>query len=264
VVELPYVENDGVNIYYEVEGEGAPLVLLHGLTASLNSFRYAGYTEKLRKEHQLILVDARGNGRSDKPHQPEAYRLRLFVNDTVKVLDELGVEKTHFLGYSIGGMVGLGIGVYSPDRFKSLIIGGWGMRERDSEVSIKLDQMFIEKFLEGGIDSAFAARAESLKGLPSEVFSKRKEEFYLNDPEALLAFLSVREHVGFEEILPSLELPCLIYAGEQDFLYDMAKRTADLIPNAKFISLPGLDHMGAFSHSDRVLPHVQSFLETIT
>ncbi len=116
---MPYVESDGIKIYYEVEGEGAPLMLHHGLTGSLNGFRRLGYTETLSKEHQLILIDARGHGRSDKPHQPEDYRLELFVNDAVKVLNELGVEKPHFLGYSMGGMVGLGIGVYSPDRFRS-------------------------------------------------------------------------------------------------------------------------------------------------
>ena len=260
MVDLPYVENDGINIYYEVEGEGAPLMLLHGLAGSLNGFRNLGYTEKLSKEHQLILIDARGHGRSDKPHQPEAYRLKLFVNDTLAVLDELGVEKPHFLGYSMGGMVGLGIGVYSPDRFRSLIIGGMGMRERDTEMSIKRDQVLIERF-QKGIDAMWSMRAGNLQGLPSEVVSRIKEEFYLNDPEALLAFLSVREHVGFEDLLPSLELPCLFYAGDQDILYDGAKQTAELIQNARFVSLPGLDHVGAIRHNDKVLPHVLSFIK---
>ena len=257
---MPYVESDGINIYYEVEGEGVPLMLHHGLAASLNSFRNLGYAEKLRKEHQLILIDARGHGRSDKPHQPEAYRLKLFVNDTLAVLDELGVEKPHFFGYSMGGMVGLGIGVYSPDRFRSLIIGGMGMRERHTEVSIKIDQMLIER-VKMGLDAFWAARAESLQGVPSEVLARIKEEFYLNDPEALLAFLSVREHVGFEDVLPSLELPCLFYAGDQDIWYDGAKQTAELIQNARFVSLPGLDHLGAIRHIDRVLPHVLSFIK---
>ena len=259
---MPYVESDGVKIYYEVEGEGVPLMLHHGLTQSLNGFRNLGYTEKLCKEYQLILIDARGHGRSDKPHQPEAYRLKHFVNDTLAVLDELEVEKPHFLGYSMGGMVGLGIGVYSPDRFRSLIIGGWGMRERHTEVSIKIDQMLIE-IVKMGLDAFWAARAESLQGVPSEVLARIKEEFYLNDPEALLAFLSVREQVGFEELLPSLELPCLIYAGDQDILYDDAVRTVELIPNARFVSLPGLDHLGAIRHIDKVLPHILGFIREV-
>lgn len=262
MVDLPYVESDGVNIYYEVEGEGVPLMLLHGLTQSLNGFRRLGYTEKLVKDHQLVLIDARGHGRSDKPHQPEDYRLKLFVNDAVAVLDELGVEKSHFLGYSMGGMVGLGIGVYSPDRFRSLIIGGWGMRERHTEVSIKIDQGLIER-VNVGLDAFWAMRAESLQGVPSEVVARMKEEFYLNDPEALLAFLSVREHVGFEDLLPSLELPCLIYAGDQDILYGDAVRTAELIPNARLVSLPGLDHVEGIRYSDKVLPHVLSFLKEV-
>lgn len=259
---MPYVESDGVKIYYEVEGEGVPLMLHHGAHGSLNGFRRRGYTEELSKEHQLILIDARGHGRSDKPHQPEAYRLKLFVNDAVAVLDELGVEKPHFLGYSMGGLVGLGIGVYSPDRFRSLIIGGTGIIETDDEEIIKHAQSFIEIYRKG-IDALFSLHTGSLKGLPSEELARRKEEFYLNDPEALIAFRSVREQVGFEELLPSLELPCLFYAGDQDFLHDEAKRTAELIPNARFVSLPGLDHMGGWRHSDQVLPHVLGFLKEV-
>jgi pimeloyl-ACP methyl ester carboxylesterase len=114
-----------------------------------------------------------------------------------------------------------------------------------------------------GIDAMWSVRAGSLQGLPSEVVSRIKEEFYLNDSEALLAFLSVREHVSFEDLLPSLELPCLIYAGDQDYLYDKAKQTAELIQSARFVSLPGLDHIEAFRHSDKVLPYVLSFIKEV-
>ena len=62
-------------------------MLHHGTTGNLKGFRYFGYTEKLHQQYQLILIDARGHGRSDKLHEPDAYRLKNLVNDTVAVLD---------------------------------------------------------------------------------------------------------------------------------------------------------------------------------
>jgi pimeloyl-ACP methyl ester carboxylesterase len=258
VAVMPFVENEGVNIYYEVEGEGDPLMLHHGLPGNLKLFRYFGYTERLRSKYQLILIDARGHGRSDKPHEPNAYKLKNFVNDTVAVLDELGVERSHFLGYSLGGIVGLGIGVYSPNRFKSLVIGGMGMAEMDSEEEIKRNQDLIELFREGM--EALVSRRESGGVVMSQ---EMREDTRRNDSEALIALCSVREHIGFKDLLPSLELPCLFYAGDQDYYHQLSKETAELIPKARFVSLPGLGHLGAHRQSDLVLPHVLRFLADV-
>jgi pimeloyl-ACP methyl ester carboxylesterase len=256
---LPFVENNGINIYYEVEGEGVPLMLHHGLTWSLNGFRYFGYTDKLRQKYQLILLDARGHGRSDKPHEPDAYRLRNFVNDTIAVLDDLGIEKSHFLGFSMGGSVGLGIGVYSPDRFKSLIIGGMGMAEMDSEEEIKRNQGLIELYGKGmeAVVSAFERGGNVLS-------HERREDVMRNDPEALVSLCSVNEHIGFKGLLPSLELPCLFYAGDQDYYHQISSETVEIISNARFVSLPALDHIGTFRQSDLVLPHILGFLTEIS
>ncbi len=255
---MPFVESDGINIYYEVEGEGPPLMLHHGQSANLKLFRHFGYTERLRQKYQLILIDARGHGRSDKPHEPDAYRLKNFVNDAVAVLDELEVERSHFLGYSMGGSVGLGIGVYSPNRFKSLIIGGMGI-ETDSEEKIKRGQEFVELFREGM--EAMVAIFEKSGGVLSP---EMLEDTMRNDPEALISLCSVREHIGFEGLLSSLELPCLFYAGDQDYWHQKSKETAELIPKARFVSLPGLDHLEANRQSELVIPHVLKFLSDIS
>jgi pimeloyl-ACP methyl ester carboxylesterase len=233
-------------------------MLHHGTAGNLKGFRYFGYTEKLHQQYQLILIDARGHGRSDKPHEPNAYKLKNFVNDTVAVLDELGVERSHFLGYSLGGIVGLGIGVYSPNRFKSLVIGGMGMAEMDSEEEIKRNQDLIELFREGM--EALVSRRESGGVVMSQ---EMREDTRRNDSEALIALCSVREHIGFKDLLPSLELPCLFYAGDQDYYHQLSKETAELIPKARFVSLPGLGHLGAHRQSDLVLPHVLRFLADV-
>ena len=121
---MPYATNQGVRLYYEVMGRGDPILLIHGFFSSLEDWKEFGYVERLQQDYQLILLDVRGRGGSDKPHNPEAYSLKLLVDDIVLVLDELKLKKTHFLGYSMGGWIGFGMAKYAPDRLHSLMIGG--------------------------------------------------------------------------------------------------------------------------------------------
>ena len=72
---MPYVDSAGVSIHYHVEGDGPPLVLQHGLTSSLRNWYAYGFVEELQKDYRVIMVDARGHGRSGKPHDPKDYDL---------------------------------------------------------------------------------------------------------------------------------------------------------------------------------------------
>ena len=121
---MPYAVNDGTRIHYEVEGEGPPIVFCHGLFGSLEIWRIFGWVGALRDRYKLIMVDMRGHGRSDKPHDPEAYKTEKMVGDIAAVLDSLNIGRAHFHGYSMGGQIGWCIGRYAPSRFRSLIIGG--------------------------------------------------------------------------------------------------------------------------------------------
>jgi len=80
---MPYANNHSVRIHYQVEGEGSPLVLQHGFTSSLQNWYAYGYVAALRQNYQLILIDARGHGQSDKPYDPQAYALQNRVEDVL-------------------------------------------------------------------------------------------------------------------------------------------------------------------------------------
>jgi hypothetical protein len=95
---MPYGDNGGVRIHYQVEGEGPALVLQHGFTESVVDWYEAGYVKALRPDYRLILIDARGHGASDKPHDPDAYVLNRRVSDVVAVLDALDITKALFWG----------------------------------------------------------------------------------------------------------------------------------------------------------------------
>ena len=85
---MPYANNEGVRIHYEIEGlSGAPLILRHGTLGRGEDWQHFGYTNGLKYSRQLILLDARGHGASDKPYEPSAYDLPLRVADVTAVLD---------------------------------------------------------------------------------------------------------------------------------------------------------------------------------
>ncbi len=252
---MTYVNNNGVRIHYQVEGAGSPLVLHHGLTGSLEDWREFGYVDSLKSDYQLILLDARGHGASDKPHDPEAYAMEHRVSDVTAVLDDLSISSAHFFGYSYGGRVGLEFAKLAPERARSLIIGGSGPKEQSPN-----DPHPVLELLEAGPEALVAAFEQS--GPVSPGWSAR---LLANDFEALIAILK-SGRPSLEDELSGMTMPFLVYAGESDALnpHTGAKEYAKHLPNATFFSLPGLDHIQGMTRSDLVLPHVQKFLTQVS
>ncbi len=256
---MPFADNDGVRIFYDLEGDGPPLVLHHPLTGTHEYWRKLGYAEVLKDKYRLILMDARGHGKSDKPHAPEMYGMEYMVGDVTAVLDDSSIDKAHFWGYSMGGRVGLATGRYAPDRFSSLIIGGSGLSEKDSKEEREELQDIIHLF-ERGID-VWMAFLE--KGRGREMEDSRRDILQNADLDAWIAFCSYYENIGMADYLPTLTIPCLLYAGEEDtHHHSSAKTCAEILQNALFVSLPGLGHFANTSR-DQVLPHVLKFLESL-
>jgi pimeloyl-ACP methyl ester carboxylesterase len=253
---MPYADNEGVRIYYEVEGEGPPLVLMHGGLGSLEMWRMFGFVELLKDDYELILIDARGHGASDKPHDSEAYRLVLMVADVVAVLDDLNVGQAHYLGYSMGGGIGYGIARYAPERFYSLILGGAALPQEGNPES--RDIFKVKEGME-----AHLAWMEAYWGprWTPEIRAIHDS----NDLDAQIAKSFDGEglrYMGFEDVLPNVTLPCLFYVGESEDHPDFRQR-ATQTPNVTYVSFPGLDHREAGCRADLVVPHVRKFLAEV-
>ena len=121
---MPYAPNNETYIHYHVEGQGLPVVMLHGWSDSLVDWYANGYVDSLKTNFQLILIDARGHGFSDKPQVSEAYVMDNLVADVIAVLDHVGLEKAAYWGYSMGGRVGSGLAAAPIKRFTSFVLGG--------------------------------------------------------------------------------------------------------------------------------------------
>jgi pimeloyl-ACP methyl ester carboxylesterase len=128
--------SDGVRIHYMEAGEGVPVVLLHGYTSCCDAGWFAnGVAKELSRTHRVIGIDARGHGRSEKPHDPDKYDGDRMPKDVIEVLDHLGVKKAHFHGYSMGGGIVAHLMARHPDRFISASFGGSGVRETDETLA---------------------------------------------------------------------------------------------------------------------------------
>jgi pimeloyl-ACP methyl ester carboxylesterase len=256
---MPYADNDGIRIHYEVEGKGPPLVLHHGFGCYLELWYDLGYVAALKDDYHLILLDARGHGQSDKPHNREAYELSLRVADVVAVLDDLKIGTAHFWGYSMGGYIGWGIAKFHPHRFRSLIIGGGGVEEETQDAA-ELGPFPLQKLIRQGPD----AYCTAVKAMWGECWQSSWTAGVLeSDLVALDAAASKWEGFSYDEVLSNIKLPCMVYTGNKDPAFPLDQKATQVIPNGVFVPLPDLDHIGAFCRSDLVVPHIKNFLEQV-
>ena len=110
---MPFITNTGVKLYYEIEGQGSPIILHTGGGGDGSMWRDGGYVRGLAG-FQCVLFDHRGHGRSDKPTQLEDYAMERYVADVVCLLDSLALERAAFGGYSDGAMVGYALAATHP------------------------------------------------------------------------------------------------------------------------------------------------------
>jgi pimeloyl-ACP methyl ester carboxylesterase len=243
---MPHVVHAGVRIHYSVQGEGPPIVLHHGSASNGATWIHHGYARPLRERHRLILLDARGHGQSDKPLAREAHSLELRVGDVTAVLDALEVRRAHFFGYSMGGFIGFGMAKHAPARIRSLVIGGAHpfadpvVTELDSRAALDED--------------SFVAALERVLGEP--VRGETRRFLLRNDFAAVIA--SLQERAPLAEVLKSISLPCLLFAGSEDRRHQLAHRAAREL-GAEFISLPGRTHLGAMASAEELVPRLLEF-----
>jgi pimeloyl-ACP methyl ester carboxylesterase len=256
---VPFAQNpnDGCRIYFEDDGgDGPPVVILNGLGDPIAASRAWGVTQAISATHRLILIDHRGHGDSDKPHDVGAYSTARRVADVVAVLDDLGIDRAHFIGASWGGRLLFGIAEYAPQRVLSLTIGGQ-MPYRFDPDSAGV-RMVTAAFETGRSMDDFVA---ALGGLGT-VDAEPRAWTMANDFEALAAAWQAAMMEDDIAELSKMDMPCLIYAGTNDVdFFEDARRAAAEISGAMFVPLEGLSHLEAHAHVDGILPHIRKLLK---
>jgi pimeloyl-ACP methyl ester carboxylesterase len=125
-VQSDTFDSGGVAIHYQFAGSGQPVILIHGLYSSAGiNWQLPGTLKLLAESYQVFALDARGHGRSDKPEADDAYGLAM-VEDVIRLMDHLEIEKAHIVGYSMGGMIAMKLITEHPERVLSGALGGMG------------------------------------------------------------------------------------------------------------------------------------------
>ncbi len=253
---MPLVDNHGTDIHYEVAGSGPPLVLQHGRLGSGQFWADNGYVAALQDRRTLIMVDARGHGRSAKPHGADCYHARDMAADVIAVLDDTGAETADFFGYSMGGRIGFMTAHYFGHRLNSLIAGGAGPHgpavSREAELALAAT-------MANGMEAYVSAMERMLNRAIPEADRAR---LMANDPEALAALATdTADWPDVSSALADTELPIQLFGGSADPIWPLIEEANRRLPTSEVHCFDGLGHGEELRQATLVLPLVTSFLD---
>lgn len=243
-------DSNGVRLHYEVHGpdNGRPIVLVHGF-ASDYRLNWVGsrWEETLTQSgFRVIGLDCRGHGHSDKPHDEAAYAVDVMAGDVVNLLDEVGVERADYLGYSMGARVGLEVVLRQPERIRRAVLGGIGTA--------------------GAVDHAEQIAHAFRIGEPTD--DPIAQTFYqfasarpTNDLQALAACIVGLRPDANPSRLSRITTPILVVVGDRDQIAHGAPELIELIPSARLVTIPDRDHLSAVTARE-FKRAVLEFLET--
>ena len=232
---MEFFNSDGVQIAYEVVGEGEPILLVHGFASNGRiNWQNTGWVSFLVEQgRQVILIDNRGHGASEKLYSPEIYGAQEMAADCARLLDHLGIDRCDVMGYSMGARICAFLAIYHPEKVRSVVLAGMA------------DNM-VRGFGRGdAIATALAADDESGITDPEPKAFRRFAEKTGSDLKALAACMLSRGHKITADMLGTIKAPVLVVAGDKDDVAGPIKPLVEMIPGARGVSLPGRDHMNA-------------------
>ena len=239
---MPIYNLQDLNLYYEVVGDGPPLLLIHGLGSS--SRDWEKQIEPFAKNFQVITLDLRGHGQSGKP--PGPYNIRMFADDTVALIHELDVAPLHVVGISMGGMVAFELAVHFPELLRSMVIVNSYPEVRVETFRDYLQiwrRYLILELL--GMRGMGVALSKRLFPYPEqaelrELFVQRWAE---NDKRAYRESLRAIVNWDVEAHIDEIRCPVLVIASDQDYMpLEEKKAYAAKIPNAKLAVVEDAHH----------------------
>lgn len=259
---MPYATNpiDQCTISFEDDGgTGPPVVFLPGLGAPAAAARASALAQAFSDGYRRVFVDHRGSGRSDKPHDQEAYRTSVRVADVTAVLDTLSIDRAHVVGASWGARLGYGIGEHAAERVCSLTLGGQQPYAMDPDGPMVQE---VTRALAAAHRDGMEPFVQFMEGLRALTDAQRGA-LLDNDGQALHAAWSAALAEGAVVTdLTTWRIPCLIYAGTEDAdFFAQARHASAEIPDATFVPLEGCNHLEAHFHDDEVVPHAKRLID---
>jgi pimeloyl-ACP methyl ester carboxylesterase len=242
---MTYASVNGLKLYYEIHGDGRPLVLLHGglMTIDLNFGPLLG---PLAAGRQVIAVELQGHGHTADTGRPMT--IEALAGDVVALLDQLGIAEADLFGFSLGGLVAYAVALGAPARVGRLTVASADAHRPPGRESAPLDEDRMPT------QADFQAMRDAYSAVAPD-----PAHF---DGFAARASAMVHEFPGWTDELRSLRVPTLLIFGDRDFspLADVLELFG-LLPNAQLAVLPGTTHMGVARRTDELLALITPFLD---
>src|SRR4030088_1791690 len=250
---MPKLNRDGVNIHYEVHGDGAPLLLTHGYSST--SAMWQGQVAALSRDHKLVLWDMRGHGRSDYPADPAAYSEALTVADMAALLDEVGAGTAIVGGLSLGGYMSLAFYRMHPERVRALLIIDTGPGFKKDEAR----EVWNKRALETG--DRFEREGLAVLKSASRERSSVSHRDAAGLARAARGMLTQRDARVIES-LPNIKVPSLLVVGADSApVLAASDYMAAKIPKAKKVVIPAAGHAVNIDQPQAFIDAVLPFLD---
>ena len=220
ITQHRFFDSKGTRIRYQVWGKGQPVILIHGFGESLESWERTGVVRILSPHFQVIAIDVRGHGLSDKPYDKKSYGAELSA-DVVRLQDHLGIKKAHLVGYSMGALVALDLAVLHRERCLSVILGGAGWNPPET----------LEEFTR-----------------QAEAFEQGKVPARDGDDVKALASMLRGLRTLSEEDVRRIRMPMAVLIGAEDRFMPNVQRLTRVLPGVQVTVIPNADHAAAPSH----------------
>ena len=237
---MPSFQNDGVDIAYLDEGEGEPVVLVHGFasTKEVNWLNPGWVSTLTGAGRRAIALDNRGHGASAKLYDPAAYHSATMAQDVRALLDHLHIPRADVMGYSMGARIAAFLARAHPERARSVVLGGLGIR--------LVDGVGLPESIADALEATSLADVRDPQGRTFRVFAEQTK----SDLKALAACIRGSRQTLSRQDCARLTLPVLVAVGTKDDVAGSAQELAALIPHGRALDIPGRDHMLAVG--DRV------------
>lgn len=230
---MPSFRNGDVEIAFLDEGEGEPIVLVHGFASTKEvNWVQPGWTGTLSHVgRHAIALDNRGHGASSKLYDPAAYHSAAMADDVRALLDHLNIERADIMGYSMGARITTFLAVKHPERVRSAILGGLGIHLVEG---VGLPESIAE--------ALEAASVDDIKDPMGHVFRAFAEQTK-SDLRALAACIRGSRQTLTRGEVGAIRAPVLVAVGTKDLVAGSAHALAALIPGSRALDIPDRDHM---------------------